>query len=116
MRLLEFLRERRWTPAVGYGLFVALLAAGYYNVTFVQLGLLDLGTRLVGMTEAQVSVWMAAFALLTFGVAVATDLLGRVPVVGTVVQFVLVATGLDAVLITYYGFREFEPSLADLQE
>ncbi|NHN58393.1 MULTISPECIES: MFS transporter [Halorussus] len=73
MRLFGFLRERRWTPAVGYGLFVALLAAGYYyNVTFVQLGLLDLGTRLVGMTETQVSVWMAALALLTFGVAVAT--------------------------------------------
>ncbi|WP_137287091.1 MFS transporter [Halorussus salinisoli] len=73
MRLFGFLREREWTTVLGYVLFVTLLAAGYYyNVTFVQLGLLDLGTRLVGLTEAQVSAWMAALALLTFGVAVVT--------------------------------------------
>jgi MFS family permease len=71
--VFAYLRRGEWTPVVGYGLFVAFLSAGYYyNVTFVQLGLLDLGTRLVGMTEAQVSAWMAALALLTFGVAVAT--------------------------------------------
>ncbi len=56
---------------LGYGLFVGFMAVGYYyNVTFVQLGLLDLGTRLVGMTEEQVSLWMAALALLTLFVAV----------------------------------------------
>src|SRR6056297_3484295 len=72
MRLFDYLRDREWTPLVGYALFVTFLAAGYYyNVTFVQLGLLDLGTRLVGMTRAQVSAWMAALALLTFAVAVA---------------------------------------------
>nr|WP_135826990.1 MFS transporter [Halorussus ruber] len=73
MRLFTYLRRREWTPVLGCGLFVGFMAAGYYyNVTFVQLGLLDLGTRLVGMTELQVSTWMAALALLTFFVAVAS--------------------------------------------
>ncbi len=63
-------------PALGYLKYVAVLSAGYYyNLTFVQLGLIDLGTRLVGMTEGQVSVAMAALALVAFVVAVAT---GRV--------------------------------------
>ncbi|WP_435115608.1 MFS transporter [Halolamina sp. C58] len=57
----------------GYGLFVALMVAGYYyNITFVQLGLIDLGTRLVGLSETAVSMWMAALALCTLVVAVAT--------------------------------------------
>lgn len=57
----------------GYGLFVALMVAGYYyNITFVQLGLIDLGTRLVGLSETAVSTWMAALALVTLVVAVAT--------------------------------------------
>lgn len=48
------------------------MAAGYYyNITFVQLGLIDLGVRLVGMTRAQVSTWMAGLALLTFVTAIA---------------------------------------------
>jgi MFS family permease len=47
------------------------MAAGYYyNITFVQLGLIDLGVRLVGMTRAEVSTWMAGLALLTFVTAV----------------------------------------------
>ena len=38
------------------------MSAGYYyNLTFVQLGLVDLGTRRVGMTGGQVSVVMAGF-------------------------------------------------------
>lgn len=67
------LRDRRWTPVLGYLLFVALLVAGYYyNLTLVQLGLLDLGTRLVGLSETAVAAWMAALALLTLAVAVLT--------------------------------------------
>ncbi len=55
---------------------MAVLSAGYYyNLTFVQLGLIDLGTRLVGMPEGQVSVAMAALALVAFVVAVVS---GRV--------------------------------------
>ena len=61
---------------VGYGLFVTLLAAGYYyNITFVQLGLIDLGTRLVGLSGTAVSTWMGALALLTFASAVVTGVL-----------------------------------------
>ena len=73
------LRRRRFfvgAPALGYLIYVAVLSAGYYyNLTFVQLGLIDLGTRLVGMPQGQVSVAMAALALLAFVVAVVT---GRV--------------------------------------
>ncbi|MFB6165009.1 MAG: MFS transporter [Haloarculaceae archaeon] len=73
MRFEDSLRRRQWPTVLGYGLFVALLAAGYYyNVTLVQLGVLDLGTRLVGLSESAVSAWMAALALCTLVVAVAT--------------------------------------------
>ncbi|MFC7096396.1 MFS transporter [Halobaculum marinum] len=73
MELTAHIRERRWLPVAGYGLFVALMVAGYYyNITFVQLGLIDLGTRLVGMSETAVSMWMAALALVTLVVAVVT--------------------------------------------
>mgnify|MGYP006279847781 CR=1 FL=1 len=73
MQLTTYLRERRWATVAGYLLFVALMVAGYYyNLTFVQLGLIDLGTRLVGMSETAVSAWMAALALCTLVVAVVT--------------------------------------------
>ena len=64
MKLYEYIRNGAWPTVVGYGLFVALLAAGYYyNITFVQLGLLDLGTRHVGLTRTGVSTWMAVLAV-----------------------------------------------------
>ncbi|WP_458208727.1 MFS transporter [Haladaptatus sp. NG-SE-30] len=73
MEFSTHVRERRWMPVAGYGLFVALMVAGYYyNITFVQLGLIDLGTRLVGMSETAVSMWMAALALVTLAVAAVT--------------------------------------------
>ncbi len=73
MEFPTHVRRRRWTTVAGYGLFVALMVAGYYyNITFVQLGLIDLGTRLVGLSETAVSAWMAALALVTLVVAVAT--------------------------------------------
>ncbi|WP_459191943.1 MFS transporter [Halosimplex sp. J119] len=73
MYLGTCLRERHWETVVGYVLFVSLMVAGYYyNITFVQLGLIDLGTRLVGMSETMVSLWMAALALCTLVVAVIT--------------------------------------------
>ncbi|MFZ0014422.1 MAG: MFS transporter [Acidimicrobiia bacterium] len=66
----------RYVNVAGYLLYIFLLSAGYYyNLTFVQLGLVDLGTRRVGMTGGQVSVVMAGFAFLAFVVAVIT---GRV--------------------------------------
>jgi MFS family permease len=73
VKLLAYVREGQWPVVAGYGLFVALMVAGYYyNITFVQLGLIDLGTRLVGMSETVVSMWMAALALVTLVVAVVT--------------------------------------------
>ncbi|WP_256290838.1 hypothetical protein [Halobellus inordinatus] len=75
MELRAYIREQRWTTVAGYGLFVALMVAGYYyNITFVQLGLIDLGTRLVGLSETAVSMWMAALALVTLAVAIATGM------------------------------------------
>ena len=73
MHLSRYLRCRQWSAVFGYVLFVALMVAGYYyNITFVQLGLIDLGTRLVGMSETVVSMWMASLALSTLAVAVVT--------------------------------------------
>jgi hypothetical protein len=73
MRFVTYLRDQRWETLLGYGLFVALMVAGYYyNITFIQLGLIDLGTRLVGMSETAVSTWMAGLALCTLVVAVVT--------------------------------------------
>ncbi|MDZ7702512.1 MAG: hypothetical protein U5J98_10895 [Halobacteriales archaeon] len=75
MRLFEYVADRDWPPVFGYGLFVALMTAGYYyNITVVQLGLIDLGGRVVGLSDAAVSGWMAALALLAVGAAVATGL------------------------------------------
>lgn len=58
---------------LGYVIYVAVLSAGYYyNLTFVQLGLIDLGTRRVGMSGEQVSAMMAGFALSALVVALLT--------------------------------------------
>ncbi len=47
-----------------YTFCIAVLTAGYYyNLTFVQLGLIDLGTRVVGMSEGAVSAAMAGMAI-----------------------------------------------------
>ena len=72
MRLPSHVRNREWSTLAGYALFVSLMTAGcYYNITFVQLGLIDLGTRLVGLPRDTVSVWMGVLALATVVVAVA---------------------------------------------
>jgi hypothetical protein len=81
MRVVEYLRSGRWPTLFGYVLFVSTLAAGYYyNLTFVQLGLIDLGTRVVGLARPQVSLWMGALALVAFltavGVGTALDRYG----------------------------------------
>jgi MFS family permease len=53
-----------WHVAAGYGLYVAVLASGYYyNLTFVQLGLIDLGERRVGLPGSTVSAAMGGLAL-----------------------------------------------------
>lgn len=58
---------------MGYGLYIAVLGAGYYyNLTFVQLGLIDLGERRVGLPSDTVSTVMAALALGALAAALAT--------------------------------------------
>lgn len=59
--------------AAGAAGYVAVMSAGYYyNLTFVQLGLIDLGERRVGLAPERVSAAMAALALTALVVAVAT--------------------------------------------
>lgn len=70
MELLRYIKERNWATLFGYALFIGMLAVGYYyNVTFVQLGLVDLGERLIGMTRREVANNMAYLALFTSAVA-----------------------------------------------
>lgn len=124
MRLVEHVRRGRWSTVLGYGLFVALMVAGYYyNITFVQLGLIDLGTRFVGLSETAVSLWMAALALATLVVAVATGILMdrrgwstdlrtklRLLLAVVCVQLALTVVGFGAVLNTCFGVARFEPA------
>lgn len=76
MAFFHFLRRRQWPTVLGYLLFIGMMAAGYYyNVTFVQLGLIDLGERLIGLDEARVAQAMAMLAVVACVVALATGAL-----------------------------------------
>lgn len=76
MKLIDFVRDRQWVPVAGYGIYISALTAGYYyNLTFVQLGLIDLGTHHVGLRSEAVSMAMAALAILTLLVAVSSGVL-----------------------------------------
>jgi len=68
-----------WTVAAGVATFVLLMAAGYaYNVTFVQLGVTDLGRRLLGLSDGRVAAAMALMAVVTAALAVAVGVwMGR---------------------------------------
>lgn len=76
-RQLAFsVRSGRWTTLAGMLFFAGMMATGYaYNLTFVQFGLLDLGSRLVGMSRQNLALSMACLALLTSLVAVLFGLL-----------------------------------------
>jgi MFS family permease len=70
MALFLYLRARNWPVAAGYALFTGMMAIGYfYNVTFVQLGVKDLGERVLGLSSVMVAGQMAVLALLTCLVA-----------------------------------------------
>jgi hypothetical protein len=70
MEIFRFIKTRNLPALFGYGLFISFLAIGYYyNVTFVQLGIVDLGVRLIGMDRPQVANNMAYLALITSAVA-----------------------------------------------
>jgi hypothetical protein len=50
------LKARNWPVMAGYLLFIGMMAVGYfYNVTFVQLGLKDLGERVLALSPAAVA-------------------------------------------------------------
>lgn len=64
-----------WTAWFGIGMFVAAASAGYfYNLTFVQLGLVDLGIRVIGLSDFQIARAMALLAGLTLCVALSAGL------------------------------------------
>lgn len=64
MAFFHYLRRRQWPTVFGYVLFIGMMAAGYYyNITFVQLGLIDLGERVIGLGQARVAQSMALLAL-----------------------------------------------------
>lgn len=76
MTFFAALRAGRWSMIFGLVLIVGMLATGYYyNVTFVQLGLVHLGSERIGMGEAAVALNMAALALFTATIAVSVGVI-----------------------------------------
>jgi len=56
----------RWISLMGVFLFIGLMAGGYYyNLTFVQLGLIDYGQNVLGMERSRVAWYLALLAVLT---------------------------------------------------
>ncbi|HEU4513635.1 MAG TPA: hypothetical protein VFR87_11075 [Nocardioidaceae bacterium] len=74
--LWGFVRQRNWPATFGYVLFIGALSAGYfYNLTFVQLGLVDVGERVIGLSPSRVAAHMALLAGTTLVVALGTGFL-----------------------------------------
>ncbi len=72
MELFRYFKKGNWPTILGYVLFIGMMATGYYyNITFVQLGLTDLGERLIGLSKVSVATQMAYLALMTCGIALA---------------------------------------------
>lgn len=72
MVLFNWFAQRRWVSVTGYAFFIGMMAVGYYyNITLVQLGLVDLGQRALGLSQVTVANYMAGFALLTCFCAIA---------------------------------------------
>lgn len=66
------LKSRNFPALFGFFLFIGMMASGYYyNLTFVQLGLEDFGTRLLVLSASAVARDMALLALLTCVIAIA---------------------------------------------
>jgi MFS family permease len=66
MQLIAYLKSRQWSVLAGYVLFIGMMATGYiYHITFVQLGLDDFGTRVLGLDRPVVASYMALLALIT---------------------------------------------------
>ena len=80
----------RTEAAVAFGVYVVVLtAAYYYNLTFVQLGLTDIGTERVGLSPGELAAAMGTLAIATLSVTlVAGSLLDRLgPAVGVRFKF-----------------------------
>lgn len=90
---------RDWTAVAGVVAFVGLMTVGYYyNLTFVQLGLKDLGERVLGLAAGRVVGAMSLLAVVTSAVAVAFGLaLARRPWGTSFVAKVRIAFGVVAV-------------------
>ena len=72
MQLFAYVKNRSWPTLFGYAFFIGMMATGYYyNLTYVQLGLFDLGTRVIGLSEAEVARDVGIFALITCAAALA---------------------------------------------
>jgi MFS family permease len=66
MDFVRYARARNWPVLLGYALFIGMMSVGYfYNVTFIQLGLKDLGERVLALPATTVAGHMAALALIT---------------------------------------------------
>jgi MFS family permease len=66
MNYLNPLKRENLPTLFGFSLFVAMMAAGYYyNLTFVQLGLEDFGTRELGLSPASSALNLAFLAIIT---------------------------------------------------
>ena len=76
VQLFRLIKARQWSTVFGYAFFIGMMSTGYYyNITLVQLGLVDLGTRLVGLSEPDVAAAMALLAVLTCITALASAVL-----------------------------------------
>ena len=76
MGQLDSVKTINWPRWLGIFFFAGMMSTGYYyNLTFVQFGLLDLGTRVIGMSEQRVAVDMAVLAFITSVVAITFGLL-----------------------------------------
>lgn len=93
--LYWYLKARNWPVVAGYLLFIGMMAVGYgYNVTFIQLGLKDLGERVLGLPPTAVANHMALLALLTCLVALAAGWwLGQRPQRATLLHKLQLAAG-----------------------
>lgn len=75
-KITNFFDLNKLAKAFGLLLFIGMMAVAYfYNLTFVQLGLIDLGERVLELGQQTVASYMAFFALITCLAAVGAGFL-----------------------------------------
>ncbi|MGA8045338.1 MAG: hypothetical protein WCA30_03645 [Dermatophilaceae bacterium] len=76
VELVRIVRRRDWPAVFGYVLFIGAMAGGYFfNLTFVQLGLVDLAGRVIGLAPNEVATQLSMLAALTLVTALGTGVL-----------------------------------------